>query len=266
MSIIDETMSQDPAFTTDNEKDTFKFDEVVETSPDSQPNEENKETEGNDSVVAEDNQNEPEEDQKVPYSRFKKVVDERNETASKIQFLEERLQELENNRQESTPEDTEMPSEWVELYGNNEVAKRAWAVQQRREDEIAERAISQAVERLRKQQEDEINAVAENEETIDNNLFELQERIGKKLSSKQEEEILTIVDEFSPVGDDGKYITVFPFDKAYEIYALRQSQKGLGTRQARQAVADLAGNQSEGEADPQEPNFKRGWDNWREAL
>lgn len=259
-------MSQDQAFTTDNEKDTFNFEEVVETSPESLTNEENKETEGNDSVVAEDNQNEPEDDQKVPYSRFKKVVDERNETASKIQFLEERLQELESNRQESTPEETEMPSEWVELYGNNDVAKRAWAVQQRREDEIAERAISQAVERLRAQQDEEVNAIAENEETIDNNLLELQDKLGKRLTSKQEEDILTIVDEFSPVGNDGKYITVFPFDKAYEIYALRQSQKGLGTRQARQTVADLAGNQSDGEADSNDPNFKRGWDNWREAI
>jgi hypothetical protein len=270
MQNIDETMSQDTAFATENNgDDTFKFDEAEVTSPDSQSKEEqddSNESKEDDSDVAEDKENE---ENKIPYSRFKKVVDERNETASKIEFLEERLQELENNRIESTKtnlDEVQMPSEWVELYGDSDVAKRAWIIQQKREDDIAERAVSQAVDRLRQQQEDEVSAVAENEIIIDENLNDLQEQIGRQLTSKQEEEILTIVDEFSPVGKDGKYLTLFPFDKAYEIYTLRQSQKGLGTRQARQTVADLTGNTSEGEADPNESTFKRGWDNWREAI
>lgn len=261
MNIQDETMSQDTAFAPENNEDeTFVFDDAGNNSPDSLTDEEPKDT---DSVVNEDKDNV---EQKVPYSRFKKIVEERDEIASRIAYMEEQLQNLENNRVESKPDDINMPQEWIELYGDSDVSKRAWLIQQKREEELAERAITTAVERLRQEQRYEIEAVAENEEIIDENIIELEEMIGKKLSPKQEEEILTIVDEFSPVGDDGKYVTLFPFDKAYEIYALRQSQKGLGTRQARQSVADLAGNMSEGEADPSESIFKRGWDNWREAL
>lgn len=257
----DETMSQDTAFATDNTGDnTFVFDEAKETPLDSQANGVNEEA---DSDVTEDKENE---ENRIPYSRFKKVVDERNETASKIEYLEERLAELENRRQESTPEDVDMPSEWIELYGDSEVSRRAWKIQSRREEELAERAINQALERLSNQQIEEVERIAENEELIDDNLAELQESIGRKLTPKQEEEILTIVDEFSPTGKDGKYLTLFPFDKAYEIYALRNSQRGAGTRQARQTVADLTGNASEGEADSSEATFKRGWDSWRESL
>jgi len=258
---IDETMSQDTAFGSENnEEDTFTFDDPGNNSPASLTDEEPEDT---DSIV---NENNNDVEQKVPYSRFKKIVQERDETANRMSYLEQRLQELEDSRQESQPDDVEMPQEWIELYGDSEVSQRAWIIQQRREEELAERAISTAIERLSRQQQEEVESIAQNEETIDENLSELEEMIGRKLSPKQEEELLTIVDEFSPVGDDGKYVTLFPFDKAYEIYAMRQSQKGLGTRQARQNIADLAGTMSEGEADSSEAIFKRGWDNWREAL
>lgn len=261
MNIQDETMSQDTAFATENNEDnTFVFDDAGSNSPDSLTEEEPKAT---DSVVDEDTNNV---EQKVPYSRFKKIVEERDETVNRISYLEERLQELESKRIESKPDDIEVPQEWKELYGDSEVSKRAWAIQQKREEELAERAINEAMNRLSKQQQEEVQAIAQNEETIDDNLSQLEETIGKKLSPKQEEELLTIVDEFSPVGADGKYVTLFPFDKAYEIYTLRQSQKGLGTRQARQNIADLTSNMSEGEADTSEGTFKRGWDNWRGAL
>ena len=262
---IDETMSQDNAFTSENQdaKETFKFDEVKETSPDSQTNEESKADETTDessSPVGNDS-----EEQKVPYSRFKKKVDELNENAERISFLEAELERRANSRTESTDDDV-MPPEWKELYGDNEVAQKAWSVQKHREEEIQERAIERAIERMQDQQIEEVNRVAENEETIDDNLADLQEKVGKKLTTRQEEEILGIVDEFSPVGDDGKYVSLFPFDKAYEIYTLRNSQKGAGTREARKTVADLAGNASEGEIDSNSSDFKRGWDSWREGI
>ena len=260
----DETMSQDTAFTTENDnKDTFKFDEVKDSSPDSQSNEENK---GDDSASDEDNKTDVEgsDEQKVPYSRFKKVVDERNETAEKISYLEQRLQEIEDNRTEQPADD--MPVEWVKLYGDSDASKEAWAIQKIREEELAARIESRTIERFESQRENEVVQLQENEQTIDENLNALEEAIGKKITEKQEEEILGIVDEFSPVGDDGKYITLFPFDKAYEIYALRQSQKGQGTRDSRRAVADLTGNSSEGDVDPSNSAFKRGWDSWRDGI
>jgi uncharacterized membrane protein YqiK len=258
---IDETMSQDTAFGTDNnEGDTFKFDEPEETSPESLTNGENKDT---DSDVAEDNNNE---EQKVPYSRFRKVIEERDEIRDVIASLEERLSAQEQRPTETTNSDDPMPSEWVELYGDSEVSQRAWNIQQRREQELAERIESQAIERLERRQVEEVNAIAENEEIIDDNLANLQDVIGRKLTARQEEEILSIVDEFSPTGSDGKYVTLFPFDKAYEIFELRQAQKGASTKQARQAIANLSGDQSEGEPDQNDSSFRRGWDSWRDGI
>lgn len=263
---IDETMSQDQAFSTDSgSSDTFTFDAepVTPASPaETTPEIENKE---NNSDASASPVGTEEEEQKVPYSRFKKKVDELNETTSKIQLLEERLQQLESQPQESTEEVTP-DAEWIALYGDSDVAKKAYQVQQRREQLIEQRAIERTIEVLSQREEEQASQLTENEEIIEQNLESLQETIGRKLTAKQEEDILTIVDEFSPVGDDGKYVTLFPFDKAYEIYQLRNSKNGNATRKARETVADLTGTSSQGESDSTSSPLKPGWDGWRSEL
>lgn len=265
--MLDETMSQDTAFASDNsENDTFKFDEA-ELDTQSSQDETSEEEESADTTSASDEDQETVvEEQKVPYSRFKKKLDELTETTSKVQFLEERLQQLEQSRQEESAQYVELPQEWVQLYGDSEVARQAYQVQLRREDELAENTIRKILDTLNRSQEEESMRLVENEQIIDDNLESLQESVGRKFSPKQEEEILAIVDEFSPVGEDGKYVTLFPFDKAYEIYSLRNSQKGQSTRRARENVAGLTGNSSAGEVDAGSEPFRRGWDHWREAL
>lgn len=271
MSIQDELMSQDQAFPVTNENqtpsDTFTFDAEPSSSPVG--------NEGNDKeeeVTEESEGEEPEtpaedtEEQKVPYSRFKKKVDEIGEYASKIQFLEERLADLENNRKESATEDIEVPEEWTKLYGDSDVAKEAFKIQAKREEQIAEKVIREALERIENKQKEEIERITENEEIIDESLSNLSEQLGKKFSKKEEEDILTIVDEFSPVGQDGKYLSMLPFDKAYEIYTLRQSKKGAATKQARTAIADLTRDSTNSEPDNSTSQYKPSWDNWRDQL
>jgi len=266
MHMEDETMSQDTAFSTEKPEDTFKFD-VKEESPLSSQDEttpvdtvEDPSPSSDDSEVVE---------QKVPYSRFQSVVRERNETAALVESLESRLAELENARAEAVPTvsaDIDLPPEWVKLYGDSDIAKEAFKVQVKREQQISENAVREALRQLKAEELYERQALVENEEIVEDNLSSLQESIGRKLTKKQEEEILGIVDEFSPTGEDGKYVSLFPFDKAYEIYELRRAKSGQPTRMARQSIADLTGNASEGEGDSTDPTFKRGWDNWREAL
>lgn len=273
---IDPTMSEDTAFATDNsEADTFKFDEAKETTPDSQSNvdEEKSEEEANDENKVDEEPDDTaspvgteSEEQKIPYSRFKKKLDELTETTSKVAFLEGQLEELKQNRLESKPVDVEVPPEWVKLYGDSEVSKDAYIVQLKREEQLQEKAVTQAIDRINKQRQEETERLSENESLLEENLSSLSDNLGKKLSNKQEEAILSIVDEFSPVGKDGKYLSMFPFDKAYEIYQLRLSADGKPTRQARKKVADLTGTTSEGEVDSSSTPHKRGWDNWRDEL
>ena len=265
--IVDEMSSQDAAFGTENEKkeDLFKFDEPKETSPDSQSKEESvSDTSTEESSTDEDGASL--DGQKVPYTRFKKILDESKETASRVQFLEEELEKIRDQKDESQ-KDVEPDEAWKKLYGDNDVAREAFKIQIRRDNEISERAVEQALERIQQREQIELESLSENEEIIDGNLDSLQEKIGKKLTSKQEEDILSIVDEFSPTGNDGKYITLFPFDKAYEIYSLRNNSKQQPRRQARESIADLTGRSSDGEVESNGSSFQaKNWDSWRNEV
>ncbi len=255
-------MSQDAAFTVDNNTDeVFQFADE-QSAQDSQTKNDNTRSA---SISNEDTDGEVDE-QRVPYSRFKRVIEEREEVAERMKALEERLQSYEDDRRKSEALDVPMPPEWEKLYGNSDASKEAWQIQLQREEQLAERAVQEAVVRLQKQQEALVDSVQENEELIDASLESLQATLGKKFTQKQEEEILSIVDEFSPVGDDGKYVTLFPFEKAYEIYALRNEKRSRPTQEARRAVAGLANGSSEGDAETSTDSYRRGWDNWREAL
>ena len=273
---IDETMSQDMAFTGngESEEDVFKFNEpgTEETPTASQAESEQVETpsdsqEDKQSAVQSEEAEQATEEQRVPYSRFKSKIAEVEQKESIIKGLEERLSSLEQSRIESKPlEDIEVPSEWTELYGDSDVSKRAFKVQLQREAELMERATKNAIEQLKQESVRENEMANENAAFIDESLESLQKTLGKKLTNEIEEEVLTIVDEFSPLDENGKYVSIFPFDKAYEIFQLRNAQASQKTNQARTQVANLAGNTSEGATDTSDSNFKRGWDNWREAL
>lgn len=255
----DETMSQEVAFIgNDKQEETFKFDEEI--GADNELDSAN--TEDKQDTVAEP---EEEEDKRVPYSRFKKINDELEERDSIISDLEARLSSLETKRTESN-EEVIVPPEWVELYGDSDVSKRAYKIQLQREEQIQENAVRIALEQYRNELAQNEQAIEQNEGILDEKLDDLQASIGKKLTSRQEEDILSIVDEFSPVGSDGKYLSLFPFDKAYEIYQLRNQNTIAKTANARSQVAGLTGNSSEGDSDSSGSSFKRGWDSWREAL
>lgn len=267
---IDETMSQEAAFTTEDTNDnSFKFDDV-EDSDASASQAENTDTKvDTDSASTEDKEiavDSEKEEQRVPYSRFKKILDERDQTNVVIGQLEERLRQLESNRQEETkPSDVQMPDEWVALYGDSDISKKAFMVQLRREEELQEKAVAMAIDRLKKEQEEDVKRLSDNEKVLDDSLSQLSETLGKKLTEKEEDEILAIVDEFSPVDDQGKYTILFPFEKAFEIYSLRNKAKTKETHKERVSIARLSEGTSE-ETGDSSSSFERGWDNWRKAL
>ena len=263
----DETMSQDQAFSVDNSKEeTFKFDEPAEEKPEAPASQaKNSEKDTEDSEASSSPVGNEEEGQKVPYSRFKRKLDEINEYSSRIEQLEEKLKGYEVSKRESASEDVMPDQAWIDLYGDSEISKKAYKIQLQREAEIGKRMIEDTIRALEKKQTEDVKRIQENEAIIDDNIAELSSAIGTKLTAKQEEAVLSIVDEFSPVGQDGKYVSLFPFEKAWEIYNLRNSASTKPTQRARRAVAELTDGSSEGEVDSQSTH-KRGWDNWQEAL
>lgn len=207
----------------------------------------------------------PPEEQKVPYSRFKKKTDEAHTAAQRVKELEEMLEKLNKKTIEAGPTE-QPPEEWTELYGDGDVAMKAWSVQQKREQKLRQEAVQEALQLLKKEGEASAKAAKDNEDAVEEYLSSLSEVSGKKLSQKQEEDILSIVDEFSPVDDQGKYLSLISPEKALEIYELRLTKKGAPTVKARTKIADAISGNSEGEPDSQGPSFERGWDSWRKSL
>lgn len=61
---------------------------------------------------------------------------------------------------------------------------------------------------------------------IDKLIEELSESLDREITPYEEEKILEIVDEFTPVGKNGKYLTdLLPFDYAWKIYEARKKEK-----------------------------------------
>jgi hypothetical protein len=261
---MDETQSQETAFIADTKTDdVFKFDEEKVTTPAPQAEKDTKEdtsTSSEDKPAVDD-----EPGQRIPYSRFKSVVSERDEFRSQVSNLNERLAELEKSRQTPT-EDLDVPQEWVELYGDGDASKKAWAIQLRREEKLQEAAIEKAIEIIEQRETEQAQHLSQNEEIIDEKIAALEEQLGKKLTAKQEEELLSIVDEYSPVGDDGKYTGLIDFNRAWKILEMSSHENGRATKQARREVASIVNATSEGETDSSSAPFERGWDNWRKAL
>lgn len=251
----DETMSNEQAFSMEKEsqEDVFQFDE----------DKTQKGTSTQEDTSASPVGTEEDSEQKVPYSRFKRKTEE---AATKIRFLEEKLEEFSKSKTQTENETPAMPPEWIELYGNSDASAKAWNVQVKLDIKREEASIERMLSMAQRQEEEAQDALVQNEEIIDDTLMELQEKRGIKLTPKMEDAILDIVDEFSPTGSDGKYISLFPFDKALEIYELRQGSKVRSTQNARTQVANLTGNSNAGDISDGAISQKRGWDAWREAL
>lgn len=213
---------------------------------------------------------ESEEDGKVPYSRFKKfhsratemerLAREKELEAASWRAKAEALEQFAPKTQE-----VEVPNYWKELYGESEEAKKAWAIQKKAFDELKEEATEKAIEALKTVREQEESQVEGNLEKIDENLESLSEFIGRDLTEKEESAILDIVDEFTPKDDDGNYLgEVIPFDKAWEIYQLKETAKNAPKKQSRDAVANLSGSQTHGEPSLDKAEKDKNWNplNW----
>lgn len=205
-----------------------------------------------------------EEKNRVPYSRFEKVYQSAQEAREEA---ERYRQEAESLRQSQTQTQEELPDYWVELFGDSPAAQKAYKAEQKRMAEIEMRAEQRALETIEQRQYQEQSKIATNLDTIDNRLDALADALGRDLSENEQIAILDIIDDYTPKDSSGKYAgELLPFDKAYEIYEMKQSQASAQTRRSRDNVASISGSKSQGETQP-ERNFSSGnWGSWRNRL
>lgn len=201
---------------------------------------------------------------RVPYSRFESV----NERAIRA---EERLRIIEEEMAKSKtvePEEIDVPSEWIELYGESDEAKRAYQLQLRLNERMQEEAANKAYERISNREKEEKEVLTKNLEYIEDNLDQFEKSLGRKLTEKEESSILDIQDEFTAKDENGKYIgELLSPEKAYEVYELRSQKAKVAKTQAKNRVLGLTGVSSEGDISDTSANYRPNvWGGWRDKL
>lgn len=213
------------------------------------------------------------EENRVPYSRFKNIHSRALEAERMAAQYEAELQALRTQQvyREPVREEASLPSYWVEMYGDSAASKRAWEIQQEQNNLIRQQAREEALSAVREEREMESTRISENLETIDERLDALSAFVGRDLSDREQSAILDIVDEYTPQDEDGNYLgEVIPFEKAWEIYELKNQVSASPRKQARNSIAGISGSQTQGETSiggDKSNNFNPlDWDAWRKRV
>jgi len=242
--------------------------------------EEQKEEEKPAEVPKEEPEKEQEEETKVPYSRFKKFHDEAKRFQQEAEEWKAKAHALENEPRDSgadiDPED-EAYKLWIENFGDSEASNKAWKNQlkitQRLQQQAIENAREEALEAVRNERSAEAERINENVDQIDSNFESLEDFVGRQLTDQEQSALLDIVDEYTPKNDEGNYSgDLLPFEKAWEIYELKtQSSRAVKT-QARDNVAALSSNKTQGETSFNDQGEKDknwnpfDWQAWRNRI
>ncbi len=204
-------------------------------------------------VKTEDTEEESDEEQKIPYSRFETISKARREAEQEAREANERYEQLLNSRREreqsaEKPEDEKLLDYMIKLYGDNDNTRAAYKVELERIEYIEKRAEDRALRSIEEARTNETKSLQRNEEVIDNNLEDLESYVGRRLSEKEQSGILEIVDEYTPKDEDGNYSgDLLPFDKAFEIYELKNRTQVQSSKKARSVATSLTGRNTEGE-------------------
>lgn len=225
----------------------------------------------------EEDDEEPVGENKVPYSRFKKYHDRATEAEAEAERWRIKAEELESSRvSRREPADFgEMSSKWKDLYGDTEASQKAWDVQQQMLQEWREDVRREAYEEGQRGAEElEVKQrvqIETNVATIDESFEVLSDYVGRDLTAKEQSAILDIVDDFTPKDDFGRYAgPLIPFEKAWEMFELKQDQAKATARKDRDNVASLSGTSTSGNTEvgaDTDKNFnplERG--SWRKRL
>jgi hypothetical protein len=202
-------------------------------------------------IKSEEDTSEPSvEETKVPYSRFKNIHTRALEAEAEAEKWRLRAEEIENQRTSRAYEEpsSDMPSEWKELYGDSEASEKAWKLQQKREQAIEQRAYEAGQRGAMELESLQRERIDTNINVIDENFESLSAYVGRDLSEKEQSAILDIVDNYTPKDAHGNYQgAIMDFDKAWEIYELKQNSGKSQTRQSRDNVASLSGTNTQGD-------------------
>lgn len=216
----------------------------------------------------------PDEESKVPYSRFKKFHDIAKDAQAEAEYWRKQAEDraaYHDSPQRGTVADDAVPANWVKLYGDGEASKEAWQVQQQMNAELLANARKEALDAVRNQRHEEVARTEENIEALDDNFEDLSALVGRDLTDAEQSAVLDIVDDYTPKDRDGNYSgEILPFEKAWEIYELKAQAQKAPKVAARDNVARLSGNATQGEASNKDEQDKAwnplDWNSYKKRI
>lgn len=201
-----------------------------------------------------------EEPSRVPYSRFETVHERAIRAEAEAAFLKQQLEQSKQTVQ--PPYSGDLPQEWVELWGDNETSRKAFAVEQRRIAKIEESVAEKAIERLQLVQQEREK---QSEEVADSWTAQFDDYASKSKRTFTDDEqsaILDVMDELTHKDDKGNYLTN-PIDylpQAVEIYDFRTDRALASKKAAKQRTAQLTSAKGEGEPNGRSGQWTGNWE------
>ncbi len=216
------------------------------------------------------------EEQKVPYSRFKKYHEEasqlRKEREDLLRQLEEKSTEQQVRHQPTEYTENEVPDYWKELYGDSDASKKAWQIQDREQQAFRQEVKEEAIRSYRDELQQEAQRAKDNETYLDEGLDNLSALVGRGLTDREQSAVLDIIDEYTPKDNDGNYAgRIIPFEKAWEIYELKNKASNDSKAKSRDGVAGAVGSQTQGETSLEQAERDKNWnpldwDAWKKRI
>jgi hypothetical protein len=221
------------------------------------------------------------EEQRVPYSRMKAVIDRAREAEQRAEEAEERLSRQRSEPRERSYEPANtgevkaysgaLPSYWVGMYGDDERSRLGYSYELERQNTIREEVRREAIEAVREERTTESRVIAQNERTIDQRLEDLSSSLGRDLTEQEESALLDIVDEYTPKDQEGNYAgDLIPMDKAYEILSMKQSQGSQRSTRGRREATAATSSRTQSEAIGSDKNNSdwnpRDWNSYKKRI
>lgn len=214
-----------------------------ETPEESSP--ESNETDTNPTPSGEEQESEPaqneEEVERVPYSRFKEVNDDKKKLEEELQDLQSLREELDSlkSRVEPKEQDVELPPEFVELYGNDDLAKKEYLRRQAEFDSFEQRMLDKFENYQSQKQKEENEAIQKIQDGWMREMQAIQEEDGIQLTGDDEDsksnrnKLLKIMEDYSE-SDAESFI---PVKAAYAIMQAQHQPQSDARKSVAKAVS-----------------------------
>ena len=193
--------------------------------------------------TAEQDKNSVADEARIPYSRFESVHERAVRAEAELQLLKQ--QQAEANQSYEDTDD--LPSSWVDLYGDSEESRLAY----RKAQELDKQRADKILEQVKNNLESEKKQANSRVEQLNQRFDQAEQKLGKNFSEEELLGIMGIMEEFTPQDEQGNFLSelIDPV-KAYEIYEMRNKNTGNGRSQARkQVLKTINGGNSSGTSD-----------------